>query len=250
MIKHANKILYLGVGTHIETVTHFPETKQFIFIDTKPRSKCDSIHPKFFKGFYKENFINDLLETCKHFGFKLKSNKEIDNNYYKNIISKKWYFSSWIFQIPPHLNPSLLVFFNPITNQKIKYYISTNIKFNIDKKLYEDIKNCDGIIVSKYFPDIEILKYFEIPKVFFGYNNISYLIDPNSSDNNIITFLHNYLCNTPYYFTEFYLINNENGIIYKCQDFKNLYEMSLEHILLKKNEIEDNKTYIETIIDI
>jgi len=241
MIKHANKILYLGAGTHIESVTHFPETKLFIFIDTQPRSKFDTIHPKFFKGFYEEKFINHLMESCNHFGFKLESNNIIDNNYYKNIISKKWYFSSWIYKIPLYINPTLLVFYNSETKQKIKYYISTNIKFNICKILYEDIKTCDGFIVRNHFPDIEILKYFELPKVFFGYNNISYFIDPNSNDINIITFLHNYLCNTQYYFTEFYLINNDNGIIYKCQDFKNLYELSQEHICLNSNLSEDKK---------
>lgn len=47
MIKHANKILYIGAGCHIEPVTHFPQTKIFVFTDSQPRSQDDSCYPHF-----------------------------------------------------------------------------------------------------------------------------------------------------------------------------------------------------------
>lgn len=51
LVKHVNKILYVGADLHITPVTHFPQTKQFIFIDSQPRSEFESTHPKFYNGF-------------------------------------------------------------------------------------------------------------------------------------------------------------------------------------------------------
>ena len=34
-----NKILYVGCGTNIDIISHFSDTKQFIFVDTQPLSK-------------------------------------------------------------------------------------------------------------------------------------------------------------------------------------------------------------------
>ena len=88
-MNHANKILYVGAGCHIEPVTHFPETKTFVFIDSQPRSEFDSFHPKFNKLFYRSHFLNDLFETCQNYGFTFDSYDFIDNKYCKKIITKK-----------------------------------------------------------------------------------------------------------------------------------------------------------------
>ena len=71
----------------------------------------------------------------------------------------------------------MLVFHNKKTQQSLTYYASTNIKFNMSKILENDIAQCDGIIVSGYFPEKEILNYFVLPKAFFGYTNTCYYLD-------------------------------------------------------------------------
>ena len=242
MIKHANKILYVGAGLHIEPVKHFPSTKYFVFIDSQPRSEFDSFHPKFNFNCYRDYFVNDLINTCKYYGFFLNSFTVLDKKYYKKIMNKKWYYLSWFYKIPPNINPAMLVFYNQKTQQKLTYYISTNIKFNMHKNLENDIATCDGIIVSGYFPENEILNYFISPKVFFGYTNTIYSLEPDTSheeDNNILYFLHNYICNTQYYFTEFYLVYNNSGIILKCQDFKHFIETHEEY---RNQQIDDDNT--------
>lgn len=244
-MNHANKILYVGAGCHIEPVTHFPETKTFVFIDSQPRSEFDSFHPKFNKLFYRSHFLNDLFETCQNYGFTFDSYDFIDNKYCKKIITKKWYYTSWFYKIPNDINPTMLIFLNKKTQQKLIYYISTNIKFNINSNLIIDISSCDGIIVSGYFPENEILQYFTKPKVFFGYTNTSYFLEPNASkneDNNILYFLHNCICNTPYFFSEFYLVHNESGIIINCQDFNHFLESIEEHDDFFRRQIESEDT--------
>ena len=223
MTQYATQLLYIGAGTHIEPVKHFSKTKQFIFIDTQPRSEFDSFRPKFYKPFYRHNFLHKLENIYYSYNFKLEEFYCIDKNYYKKVVSWRWYYSSWIYKIPEYIDPFLLVFKNHKTNQTIKYYISTNIKFNINDQIIHDIRTSDGLIVSGYLPDVEILKYFDNPKIFFGYNTTGYNIDEETFDknydNNIIYFLQTCICNTQYYFSDFYFVDDESGEIIKCDNF-------------------------------
>jgi hypothetical protein len=249
LVKNANKLLYVGAGHHIEPVIHFPNTKNFVFIDSQPRSEFDSFHPKFYSGFYREHFLNNLVASCQYYGFILNSFNVLDKNYYKNIITKKWYYSSWFYKIPADINPTMLVFYNHKTQQKLTYYVSTNIKYNMNKTLENDIATCDGIIVSGYFPEKEILSYFVSPKVFFGYTDTSYVLEydtPSDLDNNILFFLHNYICNTQYYFTEFYMVCNNSGVIIKCQDFKHFVKTHEEY-RKQKHQLEDNDDNTDSV---
>lgn len=126
----------------------------------------------------------------------------------------------------------MLVFTNKKTKQTIRYYISTNIKFNMNKILEYNIATSDGIIVSGYFPETCILNYFSAPKTFFGYTNTCYTISSSFSTNNentIIYFLHTCICNTQYYFIEFYMVHDDSGVIIKCEDFNNFLDNIKEH---------------------
>jgi hypothetical protein len=250
MIRHANKILYVGAGLHIEPVKHFPETKNFVFIDSQPRSEFDSFHPKFYSGFYRAHFLNDLVSSCQYYGFILDSFTVLDKNYYKKIITKKWYYSSWFYKIPADINPTMIVFHNNKTQQKLTYYVSTNIKYNMNPILENDIATCDGIIISGYFPEKQILKYFVSPKVFFGYTDTGYILeydDPAEEDNNILYFLHNCICNTQYYFTGFYMVCNDSGVILKCQDFKHFVEVQEEYYKKRLEHDDDNTDSINSL---
>lgn len=244
MTEYAKQLLYVGAGTHIEPVKHFSKTKSFIFIDTQPRSEFDTYHPKFYKNFYRQNFLYELETTCESYGFKLESFSCIDNDYYKQIVSWRWYYSSWLFKIPNYVNPFLLVFKNYKTQQTLKYYISTNIKFNINPQIIKDIETCDGIIVCGYLPDTDILNYFGSSKIFFGYTNTCYddinIEDFNEKyDNNIIHFLHKFICNSPYYFDDFYLVKYYTGEIIHCNDFDYFYDLSKKILQdeIKQDEI-------------
>jgi hypothetical protein len=92
--------------------------------------------------------------------------------------------------------------------------------------LHIDIETCDGILVNGYYPEIEILRHFDKPKAFYGYTNANYTIDESTfskeTDNNIIYFLQNCICNTQYYFDKFYIIDEETGETEQCTDFLEL----------------------------
>ena len=89
---HANKILYIGAGCHIEPVSHLTETKEFVFIDTQPRSEYETLDPSFDSQYYRYQFLINLEAECSNYGFELETSCEFDNNYFNQIISWKQYF--------------------------------------------------------------------------------------------------------------------------------------------------------------
>ena len=221
-MKYSNKILYVGANCHIEPVNHFKDTKDFVFIDSQPRSEFDSFHPKFYKSAYRHEFYSNLIESCQQYGFILETTYELDGNYYKKIMSFKNYVKYFITKFPEYINPTLLVFRNNLTEQVIHYYISTNIKFNMKPILQLDIESCDGIIIAGYNPDIELLQYIKRPINFFGYTGTSYIIKKpiyTIDAQNIIYFLQTPPCNIKYYFNNFFAIIKETGVILKCTGF-------------------------------
>lgn len=239
MIKHPNKILCVGSGCNIKHVINFSETKEFVFIDSQPRIKNENLYlePKFQKNEYVSDFVNNLLLTCLFNGFEFESKSVLDKNYHTKIISKKWQYISWIKKIPENINPTMLVFINKKTQQKIIYYISTNINFNINSNLRYDISSSDAIIVTEYFPEIILLEYFGSSKIFIGYSNINYQdsVTDKEVQNDVIYFLHNYPCNRQYFFSGFYGIDNETGIISNCKYFDDFLLYNLKYI--SKNHI-------------
>ena len=220
------KLLYVGAGCNIAHTLHFKDTTEFVFIDTQPRSNDEKMSTKFNKNNYVSDFVGNLLHECTKYGFMFYMDYQLDKVYYKKILSWKQCYYNKYHKRFPYINPTLLVFRNIITNQTLKYYISVNIKINVSTSLHTDIETCDGILVKDYYPEIEILRHFDKPKAFYGYTNSKYTIDEvtfsKETDNNIIYFLQNCICNSQYYFDAFYMINMETGETEQCSDFKEL----------------------------
>ena len=215
-----NKILYLGSWNHIQPVRDFPLVKEFIFIDTQPRSEFDN--KSFYQGFYKQNFYDDLIHKCICFGFNLKTEEVLDLTYYKSIFTlwQRIYHSLWNV-LPHHINPTLLTFFNERTRQTIKYYISTNIEYNMTISLQQDIEEADALVVSGYHPNIKLLEYFTKPKIFIGYSNTCYDLNKDKEeDANIISVLHQ--TKKTEYFYNFLAVSYKTGKMKECVDIFDL----------------------------
>ena len=215
-----NKILYLGPWHHIKPVHDFPQVKEFIFIDTQPRSEFDN--KLFYHGFYKQNFYDDLIHKCICFGFELKTEYVIDQNYYKSIFTlrQRLYYFLWDV-LPNHINPTLLTFYNETTKQTIKYYISTNIKYTMTPTLQQDIEEADALIVSGYHPNSKLLEYFTKPKIFIGYSNTWYDEDVDEDvDASIISVLHQ--TEKTEYFYNFLAVSYKTGQMKECIDIFDL----------------------------
>jgi hypothetical protein len=141
-------MLYFGAGLHIEVVTHFSQIKEFVFIDVQPRSEFDPLPG------YKEKFYDNLIQTCSIYGFTL----------FATIVLNKL---KTVTKLCPHINPTLLEFSNASTGQTLKYYISTNIEYDMCPILQRDIASADAMIFSGYFPSKKVLEFIDIHALTF-----------------------------------------------------------------------------------
>lgn len=217
------KILYIGAGTHIDPVMHFPLTQEFVFVDTLPRSDRDL--PKTFnKKYYNIYFIDKLVQICEENNFKLKQIIELDKNYMNKILSIKQKINH-IFNPIKFINPTIFIFTNLLSGQTIKYYISTNIEYNMNSNLITDIEDSDALIISKYSPPTKLLDYFIKPKIFIGYSNVNYNIDLNDIFDNKKRDSIVYIMNTnkteiiSNYFYKYYLVIYSNGVKLDCKNY-------------------------------
>ena len=219
-LEQIKKILYIGTGNHIQPVRDFPLVKEFIFIDTQSRSEWDNKSYDF--GCYKCDFHDDLIHKCICFGFQLVSTSVVDPNYYKSLftIKQRLYYSLWDI-LPAHINPTVLTFLNEKTQQIIKYYISTNIQYNMCPKLQNDIEQTDALIISGYHPTSKLLEYFTKPKIFIGYSNTWYDEDVDEDvDASIISVLHQ--TEKTEYFYNFLAVSYKTGQMKECTDIFDL----------------------------
>jgi hypothetical protein len=218
MSNNFKKVLYFGSCDHIEVVEYFPKCNEFILIDTQPRSEHDA-KDYFYDGFYRVKFINKIKNKCKKYGFILNKITELDSNFMSKELVDNF----------PYINPHLFIFNN--SNRIIKYYVSTNILYNMNKMLEDDIKSSDTLYVAGYSPDIELLKYLNKQINFVGDNHTIYFYEREPDENNIIS---NYIENKIIlydYFDNYYLVWREKSLIIVCD--------SLEDINNKKNELNE-----------
>lgn len=216
-----NQILYVGAGLHIDCVNHFPNTKEFVFVDTQPRSEFDST--TFHRTFYRNFFFEELIEEFNYNGFRLLDTREIETTYHTRLLTWTQRLYYMCFVKLPHINPTLLTLVNDLTGQTIRYYISTNIKYNFADELTKDIMDSDALIVSGYFPHKSLYRYFGVnrPKTFIGYSKTSFQIRAEADEDSIIAVLHN----EPHDYFDFYCyVDYNTGNIYTYHSFKELLE--------------------------
>jgi hypothetical protein len=206
MSNNFKKVLYIGAWDHIEIVDYFPNCDEFILIDTQPRSQWDI--NTFCKDLYQKKFIEVLINKFKDYGFildiEIKLDKNFDDNYHDNYC---------------YINPHLFLFKSMNTQRVkiIKYYISTNILYNMTQILEQDIMESDTLYVAGYFPDKELLKYIKNKINFVGddetiYNNY------NDQDENNIIYNFNINNNINDYFDSYYLVYRDSKKLIKCDN--------------------------------
>lgn len=226
------KVLYLGAGLDINVVNYFPDCNEFVLIDTQPRSEHDQ-ESYFYEGYYRNRFLERLINKCKKYGFVLNEIIELDSNYMNlitNIEKNPEYIDRELKDVP-YINPHLLIFMKNI--RTIKYYISTNIIFNMNPILEKDISESDTLYIAGYHPDCELLKYLNNKKRnFVGSNSTIYYTDYDETENNIIKFfIENNIMDE--YFDKYYLMWTEKSSIILCN---NLEDLNNKRIVLWSNK--------------
>ena len=238
------KLLYIGAGLDLNPLKHFPNTKNFVFVDTLPRSEFDS--DTFIPVYFHKNFIEQLTSKIKLYGFEFEYSEQTDPKYFTSIMSIaqriKWF--GRVLETFPQINPTVMVFYNYKTSQELRYYMSTNILRNIKSKLLLDIESSTGLIVSGYHPDKLILELISRPISLYGYTGTVYNIKPEEQDSpdNMFVKLFKEPELTLKYFNNIYFVG-EYGHINKCVD---LFELDNLANLDRLDKIEESEEFEES----
>ena len=230
------QILYLGAWDHFDPIIHFPNCKKFIYIDTQPRTEWDFYPNSFDYNVYRNRFIDTINIKLAELNFDLIEITHIDPLYIKNLCSYNYDFDTGksshllsqlndvelknILNKYQYITPHLFVYYNELTQQTIKYYISTNIKYTMTDELRNDIASSDSLICAGYSPDRLLLDYIIKPINFYGYTGTVYTPDEDFTSNEINKTLFNYLFFNQnnenilkLHFKSFNIVNKQTGII-------------------------------------
>lgn len=227
------KLLYIGSGLDIEPVVHFSKIKEFVFVDTLPRSEFDGhIYDGslFFDGFYRHKFIDLLIDDANKYGFVLVEKVPLGLEYHTQILTreqKNIWGGNFLLNFPD-INPCLLTFVNHKTSQIIKYYISTNILVNMCEELKKDIIESTGIILSGYHPDKIILDYISSPIKLYCYSNTCYYLDDDEVNNfdNLIYWTFNNPDKVKTYFDKIFVCDRTDGYLFECNNMFQVDEIA------------------------
>lgn len=240
------KLLYIGAGLDFKPSIHFNQVKEFVFIDTQPRSKFDGvIHNRslFFDGFYRHKFIDLLVKNAAKYGFELIERIELDLDYHKQILTQeqKDFWGMNFLEKFPDTNPGMLIFTNNKTSQMVKYYISTNIKLNMCERLKIDIAETTGLIIAGYHPDKIILNYISSPIKLYCYTRTCYYLDDDEVDDfdNLIYWMYNNVDKVKLFFNEIYVCDRNSGELTKCEDMYKVDKIANEIRSLTIDYIDD-----------
>jgi hypothetical protein len=147
-------LVYIGCGTDFDLLSKLPQIKEFIYIDSQPKSEFGYI--EFDTGyFHRKNYMKDFSEN-------------IDKSFKKINI------------VPSYPD----VYFNFLTDQTLYHYYSlpfpwTNriFQYNITrddiKKLTNLLGNTTHLVIKGYNPSTKIFKYF-------NNNQITLITDKNT----------------------------------------------------------------------
>jgi hypothetical protein len=224
-----DKILYVGAGLHISPVEDFSSVSEFVFVDTQPRSEYD--RTQFYPENYRKDFVKLLKIECLKYGMRFVKKTRLDGGYKRQILS----FSQkirYLWSPPKFINPYILWFYNEDTGQTLKYYVSTNIEYNMCAELKRDVEESKALIVSRYSPKTKLLDYFGNVKIFIGYSDSCMTVDLCDVlyDKNRSHIL--YMLNTSQelvrsqFFYKYFLVVSNRGVKIECNHFEELLEQS------------------------
>ena len=163
-----SKILDVGARYDTAPIIDFANAKEFIYVEIMPRNADRDSIP--YNDLYCKRFIDEITDKFKDLGFRLTETRILDDKYHEKVLS----YWQIIRGVPKYFNPTVLVFENEEKTRKIKYYVSTNIEYNMCDELSEDIASSDSIAVIGYSPNTLIFDHFKNKKTFIAYSGTRY----------------------------------------------------------------------------
>lgn len=242
-----NKLLYIGSELDIDIILNiFVDANQFIIVDSLPRTKLKNLsenellnEKKFNANTFEKQYVNKLVKKIKNLGYMYIEPIELEPNYFTKILSP-WQRIKWVGKIKqlfPYINPNQITFYKPFPLISINYYVSTNILYNLNDTLQENIKTCSGLIISEYLPSAKILDYFTNKINLYFSSDIKLNPTYDSLDNIIVWLFENLNSGNCQKINKMYIFDKKTHHIVQFNDLFKLCELTNNtHILYKNNE--------------
>lgn len=127
----------------------------------------------------------------------------------------------------------------------VKYYISTNFLYNMNPELRNDMCSADGLILSGYFPNKELLHYFTNPKTIIGFTETyfphkSELQDNDYNESIISSLFNDTNGHASSWVNQYYLMSIHTTHMIKCNSMHDMYMKNEYEYDLKIQERYDN----------
>ena len=216
-----NKILYTGAGLHTEIINHFKDVKEFVFIDSQPRTEYG--YRYYYKPFYRDIY-DKLINKLENDNFKLYDKIQLTNNFEE--INK------------PHLESTKLCFKNT-NNIKLNYYISTSMPYDYydNEILQNEIKECDTLIISGHYPHFIFIEDIKKPFDLILYSNTFYIkdLDKIEDDEDAKNTIIEYILKYPENVKSYTYVNSKTG----DKNLFNTYNDFYNHWLINNNDEDD-----------
>jgi hypothetical protein len=175
------KALYIGAGLDLSPVQFLSHIKEFIYVDSLPRTSTNSEKELFTNE--SEGFVNKFKELVLELGFVLVLEKELVKYVQSKFsLTQSLYYKFNKSKLSKYINPTLLQFANVKTGQIIKYYVSTLYPDNISNELTQDINTCDSFIYNGYDCGKTIISQLDEKITFFAWTNNKYHWGKNDLD--------------------------------------------------------------------
>lgn len=171
ILENTKKILYVNGGVDFDPIDVFDAATEYIYVDTMPRAEKDGYYLK--SRLYRGQFIDQVIVNMLKRGFVLASIVVLNADYTWKIASIRQKLKHGIGKLMgvrslelQQVNPTKYTFVNRAFNKKVKYYMNTNVKYNMDAELHHDIMYSDAVVVSGSVPPKMIVEHFYKPKMF------------------------------------------------------------------------------------
>lgn len=155
--------LYTGCGTDFEPVADLQTTvSRFIYVDSLPLTSCGDLYQAFTPQekmvTYQKTYMKDFASAAESAGFQKISLDGVYPHVYKNSTTNQevYHYFSLCFPVQSFKQ-------NPAANQAEL----TRLVFLLDHVTH--------IVVRKYVPNCNLLRYFLRPIVFVGYDDTIYV---------------------------------------------------------------------------
>jgi hypothetical protein len=157
--------LYIGCGTDFDPVAHLQtDVSSFIYVDSQPLTRYGDLYQAFMPHekmeTYNKTYMRDFGIAAECAGFKKISLDGVYPHVYKNSATDQivYHYFSLCFPIQSFKQ-------NPAANQKEL----TRLVFLLNHVTH--------LVVRKYVPNYNLLRYFLRPLVFVGYDDTIYVED-------------------------------------------------------------------------